>query len=374
MRKLLLLVALVSGCDRIAPAGGAGAPALRPSDGGSAVAVYFSQVWDKPAANRENPRSIARACAEYVNQAMRTLDVCGFEIDNAVIVEAIVAAKRRGVKVRVITDPGYVKESGPVAFQAEGIPVIWKTRTGGLTHQKFLVIDGMTVWTGSFNFTENCAYKNNNVGAAFLDANLAENYTTWFDWFWSDGRSSRSARGRSTPHPFVQLSDGTRVENRFTSFDKLDEVVMRHVKNARQSVKFMAFAFTHDGIGDAMVQVAKRGVKVTGVFESRMVEPDDKGTVNSEYAKLSRTANVEVYRDGNPFLVHHKTIIIDDRLVIVGSFNFSRNATDKNDENLVVIFNPAVAQECDREFQRVLAQAKSPVKPLAGRSGSAARQ
>ena len=58
--------------------------------------------------------------------------------------------------------------------------------------------------------------------------------------------------------------------------------------------------------------------------------------------------------DGNPFNMHHKVIVIDGEIVIVGSFNFSESADKSNDENLLIIYNRAVAAKFEEEFQKVL--------------------
>jgi phosphatidylserine/phosphatidylglycerophosphate/cardiolipin synthase-like enzyme len=58
--------------------------------------------------------------------------------------------------------------------------------------------------------------------------------------------------------------------------------------------------------------------------------------------------------------MHHKVIIIDERNVIFGSYNFSDNADTQNDENLLIIDNPDIARAFKAEFDRVLALAQNP--------------
>ena len=67
-----------------------------------------------------------------------------------------------------------------------------------------------------------------------------------------------------------------------------------------------------------------------------------------------------VRQDGNPNVFHHKVLIIDDTIVVTGSFNFSQSAADDNDENLLIIHNPAIASAYLEEFQRRWAEA-SPI-------------
>ncbi len=58
--------------------------------------------------------------------------------------------------------------------------------------------------------------------------------------------------------------------------------------------------------------------------------------------------------------MHHKVIIIDERIVIFGSFNFSDNANTQNDENLLIVENPDIARAFKSEFDRVLTLAQNP--------------
>jgi phosphatidylserine/phosphatidylglycerophosphate/cardiolipin synthase-like enzyme len=51
-------------------------------------------------------------------------------------------------------------------------------------------------------------------------------------------------------------------------------------------------------------------------------------------------------------------VIIDDKTVITGSFNFTQTANDANDDNVLIVDSPAVATLYDREFDKVYGQAK----------------
>lgn len=57
--------------------------------------------------------------------------------------------------------------------------------------------------------------------------------------------------------------------------------------------------------------------------------------------------------DGNDGQMHHKVFIIDEKIIVLGSYNFSQSAEVRNDENILVIYNAAIAQEFIKEFQRI---------------------
>jgi phosphatidylserine/phosphatidylglycerophosphate/cardiolipin synthase-like enzyme len=323
-------------------AGGAGA--------GGAIRVYFTNPPSDPA----DPGDTAHAVVKYIDATTQTLDVCAFELDNIIITDALVRAVQRGVRVRLVTETDYLNENGVIALRSVGVPVVDDKRDGALMHNKFMVFDNKAVWTGSMNFTENCAYKNNNNGMYFDVPQLAENYATKFKWMFEYRKFGGSPGGlfAHIPNPVVTLPDGTKVENYFSTHDHCADHVIEAMHGAKRSIHFMAFSFTHDGIARAMLEKARAGVEVGGVFEKTQTAGG-----YSEYQRMA-SFGLPVFLDGNPRNMHHKVIVIDGEVVIAGSFNFSASADKSNDENLVIIHNPAVAKLFEEEYQRVLAQAK----------------
>ena len=160
------------------------------------------------------------------------------------------------------------------------------------------------------------------------------------------------AKNRSNPHPVLSISQ-TPVQNCFSPAVSCSGLVVQAVDSAQKSIDFMAFSFTSDPIGNAMLARAKHGVSVSGVFETTGSE--------TQYSELGpmKAAGLDVYADGNPWSMHHKVIIIDDHLVVFGSYNFSASADSANDENLLIIDNADLAHAFSAEFQRVLATAKN---------------
>ena len=317
--------------------------------GSGAVRVYFTRPDQPP----DQPGDIAHDLADYIDKTERTLDVAAFELDNRVITEALLRAVQRGVRVRLVTETNYLAESGVKALQSARVPVVDDKRDGALMHNKFMVFDRKAVWTGSMNFTENCAYRNNNNGVFVEDARLAENYATKFAWMFEQRKfGGVPTRGDRIPNPLVTLADGTQIENYFSTHDQPAKHIAAAVRHARRSIHFMAFSFTHDGIAQAMLDRAAAGVEVGGVFEKTQA-----ASGHSEYERL-RAAGLSVYFDGNPRNMHHKVIVIDGEIVVVGSFNFSESADKSNDENVLIIYNRSVAARFEEEYQRVVKAAR----------------
>ena len=132
--------------------------------------------------------------------------------------------------------------------------------------------------------------------------------------------------------------------------------VLQRLQAAKRSIHFMAFSYTEDKISDAMIAKLKAGLTVRGVFESQ----NARGS-GSMFGGM-RGGGVDVLEDGNCYILHHKVIIIDERTVITGSYNFTGSAEKDNDENLVIVDDPNLARAYLDEFERVYAQAQAPTR------------
>jgi phosphatidylserine/phosphatidylglycerophosphate/cardiolipin synthase-like enzyme len=351
-RVLFLLPVLLLGCGQ---SSSDNPSSSSPPQSGS-VRVWFTTPERSP-----SDSEIVRGLTGCIEQARATIDVAAFELDNRAVTDALVKAVGRGVRVRLACETAYLNETGVKALQAAGVGVVDDRRDGALMHDKFMVFDGKAVWTGSMNFTENCAYRNNNHGLYIADERVAASYATKFGWMFEQhkfgGLPSRSA---SIPYHEVTLADGTPAEVYFSTHDHIADRLTAKIRAAKKSIHFLAFSFTHDGMGQAMRGRAAGGVEVKGVFEKTQT-----GNNYSEYGKMKGLNGHEVYLDANPRNMHHKVIILDEDTVVAGSFNFSDSADKHNDENVVILHSRAIARQFEEEFQRVFTAAKKGDAPLA---------
>ncbi len=284
--------------------------------------------------------------ANAIDEVQNTLDIAAFELNNEVITEAILRAHERGVQVRIVTDDEHGLEdddSSIVDLELEGIPIVDDSRSA-LMHNKFMIMDGITVWTGSTNFTANGVYRNNNNLIALRSRRAVIAYQAEFDEMFLRGEFGvTSSQGNSAT--FTQ--DGVPIEIYFAAEDDVVGRILAEISGATETIRFMTFSFTRDDIGEALLARVEDGIIVQGVFETTGSE-----TQFSEMPRLL-CAGLDVRQDGNRGVLHHKVFIIDDQTVLTGSFNFSNNATESNDENMVIIRNADIAGLYIQEFERV---------------------
>ena len=301
--------------------------------------------------------SVAERLIEHINQAQSSIHIASFEFDLPPVADALIAARQRGLDVRFVTDD----ESGIEADEDDGLDLFPKMEAAGigvrdddrgaLMHNKFWIFDQQTVWTGSTNITVNGVTRNNNNVIVINSPRVAAMYEREFDEMWDGQFGPTSPSTRDSQQTAI---NGVPVQVLYGSEDKAMPDLVSLVNGAQQSVRFMAFSFTRDDLGDAMLSRAELGVEIQGIFEARGSE-----TEHSELPRLF-CAGLSMRQDGNSRTMHHKVIIIDGQTVVSGSFNFSNNAEENNDENLVIITDPNLAAHYLQEFDRRWAEATGP--------------
>ncbi|HEX2033122.1 MAG TPA: phospholipase D-like domain-containing protein [Chloroflexota bacterium] len=331
----------------------------RTTVGGAWYEIGFTQPRypDRPEYHRGG---LDERLVALIDQTRRTLDVAIYDFDLSNVATAMARAKARGVTVRMVTDTDTVeaKNNAPVqqalaAVREAGIPIVDDQR-GAIMHHKFVVSDGEVVLTGSWNFTDGDTYRLNNNAVRFTSRELAANFSAEFEKMFAQ-HAFGPTKPKGVPHPLVQIGDA-RVETHFGSEEDPSVRLIQLIKGARRRIDFLAFSFTHEGIGEAVMERGGAGVAVRGVFETTGSE-----TRFSEFGKL-KERGFEVYQDGNPYVMHHKVFVIDERVTVFGSFNFSANAAESNDENMVVVDDPRFARTFLEEVERIVTQAKNPVR------------
>ncbi|MFN8534574.1 MAG: phospholipase D-like domain-containing protein [Dehalococcoidia bacterium] len=351
---LCLCVALAVLLPRIAER--SGVPEGQPTGGSDWYEVWFTTP-RYPDRAEDRQGGIDEHLVAFVDGAQRSLDVAIYDFDLQNVATALARAKGRGVTVRLVTDTDTVENDDRAiqgAFETvrrAGIPVVPDKR-GAIMHHKFVVRDGEAVWTGSYNFTTNDTFRHNNNALVIQSPQVAANYAGEFDQMFVRGRFGPN-KTPGVPNPRVTLGGAT-IDTFFAPQDKIAARVVAAIRQARSSIYFMAFQFTNDEIGQAMIDRSRDRVQVAGVFERTGSE-----TQFSEFRRLQE-AGIEVYQDGNPYIMHHKVIVIDERIVLTGSYNFTDNAERSNDENLLFIEDAGLARKYIEEFNRVRETAKRP--------------
>ena len=302
------------------PTGGAISSAVK--DQGN-IEVYFCP--------EENCEGVFLA---EIDSAKKTLNCALFDIGLASIQQKLLEKNDdQSVTVQVVTDNDYVKKFNHPFVK----PDKW-----GLMHNKFCVIDGTKLVTGSMNPTENGVNKNNNNLLVIKSKLLADNYDKEFWEMWA----GTFKKGKQVVNPIVALDNGVSVKNYFCPEDDCARRIKIELEKAENSINFMTFSFTHTAIANSILLKHKEGVKIKGVMEARQISK------YSKYDVLSYQVS-DIFRDKNKNNMHHKVFIIDEKVVITGSMNPTQGGDKRNDENLLIIYDEDIAEEYTKEFERI---------------------
>ena len=305
--------------------------------------VYFTDPTNPTASSYRG--GIDENLATAIDQARISVDVAIYDLNLWSIRDALINAHRRGAAVRMVTESDNMDEQEIQDLKDAGIEVLGDRRES-LMHDKFVIIDRSEVWTGSMNFTTGGGYLDNNNLIRLRSSKLAEDYRLEFEQMFLDDHFG-SHKTSNTPDPAVTMNDSL-IEVYYSPQDGTLEHILEVVNAAQESIYFLAYSFTSDELAAALIEQAKSGVTVRGVFDKDQYH-SNQGT---EFDNLLN-AGMDVSLDGNPRLMHHKVIIIDEQIVITGSYNFSNNAEENNDENTLIIHNPEIAAAFMREFQQI---------------------
>lgn len=316
-------------------------PAVMGSE--SSCEVFFTN----PGPGNIDERSPEAGLIELIGSAEKTIDMAVFEFDLDSVKDALAEAWARGVEIRVVYDNEYTdKDLDMKELLSLGIKGTPDERSA-LMHNKFFIVDRKTVWTGSFNVSENAAHKNNENAMRIESEKLAEYYTEEFERMFS---GEFGPKKDDENYPPVTVCGGAPAEVYFAP-DGPKEAILESLAPATESIYIMAFSFTDDEIGNLVISKAKT-LDVGAVFENR-----GSGTEYSEFARI--TKNSDGCTDANKGTFHHKVIIIDGKTVIFGSYNFSASAEEDNDENMLIIESAEIAAKFEEEYKRRFNEAEA---------------
>lgn len=283
------------------------------------------------------------------------------------------------------------KNDALLIIKNAGIPIIDDTADGskgsGLMHHKFVVIDGKTVIVTSANFTTSDIHGDFKTPASRGNANnllkienpqLAQLFTQEFNIMWGDGPGGKLDSKFGVKKPFRPVQKirvgNTTVTVQFSPTSKtlpweksVNSLINQNLGIAKKSVNLALFVFSAQRLANTLEIEAQRGVVVRALIDSNFIyRPyseglDMMGATLIEHCRLeadNRPWKQPLTTVGVPMLpmgdrLHHKFGVVDGKMVIAGSHNWSEAANHGNDETLLAIASPVVAAHFEREFDRL---------------------
>ncbi|MBI4864586.1 MAG: DUF1669 domain-containing protein, partial [Candidatus Riflebacteria bacterium] len=283
---------------------------------------------------------------KVINSAKKRINGAIHELRLGSIADALVAAHKRGVEVRIVGDDDYYENEFMKKLRQAGIKTKSDENTKYIMHDKFVVADGARMTTGSYNLTDTCSYNNYNNLLVIEDAKVCELYDAEFEKLWagnmygaSDGAVhslSLKVGGRNVP---VEIFFQPRFQG---TQDKIVELLTA----ARKSIHMAQFAFFSATVANVLAAKREAGLEVKAVIDYAMVYGELMPL--NQIGTLAEKAVPFCIGDDPKGKLHHKLFVVDadgdDPVVITGSANASSSGFKGNVENIIVIHDGAIAK------------------------------
>ncbi len=341
----------------------------------------MSVYWSDPGVSQETAvdKKIDNELVKLIDLAERSVDLSVYNFSRPALVSAMINARERGVTTRMVGDVDESPTSGYQDILRYGRIPFSLGNTDAIQHNKFAVVDEKFLFMGTGNFSNSDLDRNNNNYMVIESDTLTAEFKSEFEQMFFGRYGSRKIPFTTNHDHMINL---TPLERYFSPYDG-DQAMTRLIQlvdGAQREIQFMIFAFTHDELTSALIRAARRGVLVRGVHDYTFI----RGT--SEEAPRLYSAGVYLAtgpfnrEDGNENTavpgvkshggkLHCKTMIFDGAIVSTGSFNWSTNAVDNNDENMVVVHSPFVARELQNQWDAIWAVSRPITNQLSHPSG-----
>ncbi|MDF2441468.1 MAG: hypothetical protein JWN98_2452 [Abditibacteriota bacterium] len=315
-------------------------------------------------------RGVREQIVGYIDRAMDktwALDIAIYEYELPEIVRAVEAAHARGVQVRVVY---HAKSRDKQTLENEhslrGLPDAVKRarKTSRICHHKYIVLSRVfhnqrrpqSVLCGSTNFTHNGVYRQANVTHIVGDTTVAQSYLDLFEVLF------RGDSPALTANYIDQTNAVDTAAKVFAGFSprssKADlQAFIREVAAARRDVMFCTAFDLYDDLEKALLGVAHdpilryglqdKASQISGFHADRTADFAATALLSSGlegWLKESR------YKQRGNILIHTKAIVVDFTsdapVVISGSHNFSKAASESNDENYLIVRGDTDVADC----------------------------
>ena len=304
------------------------------------------------------------------------LDVCLYGFDRDTVIRAILDAINHGVHVRFVgnkdgNEPlsekkgdyyeGYFRlaEALDAKFPVEGkLRIHFPADSGfsdfrlinsSIMHNKFMLFtdrnNNKFLYTGTTNCTSTGFERNNNNSLLIRDSGIVGTYRQQFEYLL--GITGATEVNSVVSHTIDNIRfDVLFAPNKLDGRSVMDNLI-ELVRSADESIHFMIFSFPHRDLNDLILSKHNAGIDVKGVFcKSQLRNSSEEYLAQRGVPCRIDGNNYEV--EGHGGKLHHKTMILDnsrnDAVVVTGSFNWSDNANNENDENLLFIHSKKIAQ------------------------------
>ncbi|MBC8351049.1 MAG: nuclease [Planctomycetes bacterium] len=147
--------------------------------------------------------------------------------------------------------------------------------------------------------------------------------------------------------PTDSSSHREHAEAFFSPGDDCRNAINGQLRRAKRSVDICVFTITDNRISDCIIETIDRGVSI------RIISDNDKSEDRGSDIERFERAGIEVAIDKSEHHMHHKFAIFDQRITLTGSYNWTRSAAERNEENILVTHDARIVNRFLKEFNQL---------------------
>ncbi|APJ03588.1 phospholipase D-like domain-containing protein [Silvanigrella aquatica] len=302
---------------------------------------------------------------DAIQGAQKSIDMATLLITSDSIYNALIDSHNRGVKIRIVVDSKSANTSGSDVQRLIDNNIAVKLNSEfRIMHNKYFIIDGQSVETGSFNYSEN-ADKRNAENAIFLynQPNIAKLYSEIFERLFADSNKLNnvydyneypneisnydhfsientyeySAKSKNMETKIFEIEKGkvdvafSKACNYINDSQSAKDLVLNVIKNSKNSIYMAAYNFSDPDIIAFLKIAQKNGVQLNIVL-------DYKANYSNSAVDNLKELGANIYLNKKFNIMHNKYIISDNDTVEFGSFNYTSSANEDQCNNVLVFY------------------------------------
>ena len=322
------------------------------------IKFYYIRARDYDKPSQETRTNAGKALVEIINNAKSTIDFAFYGLSGQnEILEALLQAQNRGVKIRGIVDLNtnktndYPETLESIAkFKNNTVKTDYKADIlkkeatkdikspygefrGHIMHNKFCIVDKKYVWTGTANIspTGTGGY-NENAVILINSEKIADLYKLEMDEMYNNEHFHEYKKEIYSHNPIMLNDIEARVYFSPTS-TAVEQGIIPEIRKAKKYIYLSVFLISHYDIARELVWAKNRGVDVKIITEANHAQ--------QKYSKHEylRKNGIPVKVENWGGKMHAKMALIDDETIIIGSTNWTKTGFLYNDENMLILKN-----------------------------------
>ncbi len=268
-----------------------------------------------------------------IHTASTSIDLVMYEMTDKDISNALIAAQKRGVHVRVMLNQGYygkpeknINELAYEYLQQGGVQVHWTPSSFALTHQKTLIIDNTKALIMTWNFVPKYYPTARDFGILNTDQNDVTAIEQTFSADWNN----------------QQITSPLADDLVWSPSSETDMMLI--IKNAKKSLDIYNEEINYDQIIQALKDAQARGVSVRIIMTYATAD-------KPIFTDLKNSGvDIHTFSGTKKLYIHAKAIIADESYAFIGSENFSFTSLNKNRELGMFINDTRIISSLEHTF------------------------